>query len=166
MKFQDNVLDFSSSLKPFAIKLTRNTEEAEDLLQETFLKAFSNASKFQEGTNLKAWLFTIMKNIFINNYRKHQKTGSTVDISEKEFVVDVKHFTHNLGEAAFVQQDLQRALSLLPAEFRVPFMMYFKGYKYHEISEQLNLPLGTIKSRIFFARRELKSKLKDYEGMF
>lgn len=158
------ILSNRAYLKPFAMKLTRNFEESEDLVQETMLRAFSNFNKFQEGTNLKAWLFTIMKNIFINNYRKRQKQSNTIEISDGIFPLNVAYNSINLGENLFIKEDIQKAMKILPAEFRIPFLMHFKGYKYQEISDELNIPLGTVKSRIFFARRELKDLLKVYEN--
>lgn len=167
LDFNVRVLDLTKSLKPFALKLTRDMEDAEDLLQETMFRAFSNEDKFEEGTNLKAWLFTIMKNIFINNYRKKVKRNTLIDTTDNMYYINSSSTVlPNEGETSFVMNDIQQAILELSNEFRVPFMMHFKGYKYHEISEKLNLPLGTVKSRIFFARKALKDKLSTYEDMF
>lgn len=164
--FSTQVVGMQSSLKPFALKLTRNMDDAEDLIQETMFRAFSNEDKFQAGTKLKAWLYTIMKNIFINNYRKNVRRNTIIDTSENLFIIDsVSHTTSNDGEMSFVAKDLERAILGLSNEFRVPFMMHYKGYKYHEIAEKLNLPLGTVKSRIFFARRSLREELAHYKSM-
>lgn len=164
--FSNDVVGLQSSLKPFALKLTRDMDDAEDLIQETMFRAFSNEDKFQSGTKLKAWLYTIMKNIFINNYRKKIKRNTIVDNSDNQYFIDsVSHTTTNDAEMAFVRKDIDQAILSLSNEFRVPFMMHFKGYKYHEIAEKLNLPLGTVKSRIFFTRKALKEKLSHYESM-
>ncbi len=164
--FSSDVVGLQSSLKPFALKLTRDMDDAEDLIQETMFRAFSNEDKFQSGTKLKAWLYTIMKNIFINNYRKKIKRNTIVDNSDNQYFIDsVSHTTTNDAEMAFVRKDIDQAILSLSNEFRVPFMMHFKGYKYHEIAEKLNLPLGTVKSRIFFTRKALKEKLSHYESM-
>lgn len=164
--FSNDVVGLQSSLKPFALKLTRDMDDAEDLIQETMFRAFSNEDKFQSGTKLKAWLYTIMKNIFINNYRKKIKRNMIVDNSDNQYFLDsVSHTTNNDAEMAFVRKDIDQAILSLSNEFRVPFMMHFKGYKYHEIAEKLNLPLGTVKSRIFFTRKALKEKLSHYESM-
>lgn len=166
MNFNNEVVGLQSSLKPFALKLTRDMDDAEDLIQETMFRAFSNEDKFQSGTKLKAWLYTIMKNIFINNYRKKVKRNTIVDTSDNQYFIDsVSHTTTNDAEMAFVSKDIEHAILSLSNEFRVPFMMHFKGYKYHEIAEKLNLPLGTVKSRIFFTRKALKEKLSQYETM-
>jgi RNA polymerase sigma-70 factor (ECF subfamily) len=165
-EFNTRVLDLTKSLKPFALKLTRDMDDAQDLIQETMFRAFSNEDKFEEGTNLKAWLFTIMKNIFINNYRKKVKRNTLIDTTDNMYYINSSaSLTENGAEASFVMNDIQTAILGLSNEFRVPFMMHFKGYKYHEISEKLNLPLGTVKSRIFFARKALKDQLGQYEGL-
>ena len=158
------ILSNKAYLKSFAMKLTRNVEESEDLIQETMLRAFSNIGKFQEGTNLKAWLFTIMKNIFINNYRKRQKQSYTLDITENIYQINGSYNAVNAGENYFIMDDIQKAMKLLPSEYKTPFLLHYKGFKYQEISDKLNLPLGTVKSRIFFARKELKELLKAYEN--
>jgi RNA polymerase sigma-70 factor (ECF subfamily) len=161
--FNKNVSDAKVVLKPFAIKLTRNVTEAEDLVQETILKAISNYSKFQEGTNLKAWLYTIMKNIFINEYRKKSRSNIISDATPNSFYLNVSSNITNQAERTFVMEDINKALLKISVELRVPFLMHYKGYKYQEIAEKLNLPLGTVKSRIFFARKELSQLLgKDY----
>lgn len=166
VEFSHKVVGLHSSLKPFALKLTRDMDDAEDLIQETMFRAFSNEDKFENGTKLKAWLYTIMKNIFINNYRKKVKRNTIIDTSDNQYFLDsVSHTTSNDAEMAFVNKDIQNAILSLSNEFRVPFMMHYKGYKYHEIAEKLNLPLGTVKSRIFFARKALKDQLAQYEHM-
>ncbi len=135
----------------------------EDLVQETILKAISNYSKFQEGTNLKAWLYTIMKNIFINEYRKKSRSNIISDATPNSFYLNVSSNITNQAERTFVMEDINKALLKISVELRVPFLMHYKGYKYQEIAEKLNLPLGTVKSRIFFARKELSQLLgKDY----
>lgn len=165
MEFSNKVVDLHLSLKPFALKLTRDMDDAEDLIQETMFRAISNEDKFENGTKLKAWLYTIMKNIFINNYRKKIKRNTIVDTSDNQYFIDsILHTTTNAAEMAFVNKDIERAILNLSNEFRVPFMMHYKGYKYHEIAEKLNLPLGTVKSRIFFARKDLKERLSQYKS--
>lgn len=161
--FDSSILQLSSALRPFAINLTKNVEEANDLLQDTMYRAISNRDKFRDGTNLKAWLFTIMKNIFINNYRRKMKRNTIIDTTDNMYFLNSSETTiENGASAKFVMDDLKAAIQKLSDEFRVPFMMHYEGFKYHEISEELNLPLGTVKSRIFFARKELKKELKQY----
>ncbi len=163
-EFDNVVTGFSGSLRPFALNLTKNMEEANDLIQDTMFRALSNRDKFQEGTNLKAWLFTIMKNIFINNYRRKVKRNTIIDTTENLFYLNSSDaLIENSATSKFVMDDMKIAIRELSDEFRVPFMMHFEGFKYHEIAEELRLPLGTVKSRIFFARKELKVKLDHYK---
>jgi RNA polymerase sigma-70 factor (ECF subfamily) len=163
INFQSEVKTATVVLKPHAMRLTRDINDAEDLIQETIVRALTNEDKFQEGTNIKAWLFTIMKNIFINDYRKKSKRNTVIDTTDNLYYLNASTTISNAGERAFVMNDIRNALMKISNELRVPFLMHYKGYKYHEIAEQLNLPLGTVKSRIFFARKELKDLLvKDY----
>lgn len=161
--FNNKVSEARGVLKPFAIKLTRDITDAEDLVQETVYKAIVNYEKFQTGTNLKAWLYTIMKNIFINDYRKKVSRNVIVDNTPNAYLLNSSITISNNAERAFVMEDINLALQKISAELRVPFLMHYKGYKYKEIADKLNLPLGTVKSRIFFARRDLAQLLeKDY----
>lgn len=161
--FQGLVVGMISNLKPYALNLTKNMEDAQDLLQETMYRALTNGEKYVEGTNLKAWLFTIMKNIFINNYRRNSKRSTLIDTTDNMYFINApNHIVFNQGDGNLVKEDLNRAISSLNDEYRVPFMMHFEGFKYQEIAEDLALPLGTVKSRIFFARKELKDQLTAY----
>ena len=159
INFQSEVKTATVVLKPHAMRLTRDINDAEDLIQETIVRALTNEDKFQEGTNIKAWLFTIMKNIFINDYRKKSKRNTVIDTTDNLYYLNASTTISNAGERACVMNDIRNALMKISNELRVPFLMHYKGYKYHEIAEQLNLPLGTVKSRIFFARKELKDML-------
>ena len=161
INFKSEVKLATTVLKPHAMRLTSNIYDAEDLIQETIVRALVNEDKFQEGTNIKAWLFTIMKNIFINDYRKKSKRNTVIDTTANLYYINTSSTISNAGERAFVMNDIRNALMKISNELRVPFLMHYKGYKYHEIAEQLNLPLGTIKSRIFFARKELITLLED-----
>ena len=158
--FNQLLISNTEFLKPFAIKLTRDNEVAKDLLQETMYRAIANKEKYNVGTNIKAWLYTIMRNIFINNYRRKTKQNTIFDSTPNEFLLNYNQVTAtNAAEGALKMKDIQIAIHRLPAIFRNPFMLYFEGYKYHEIAEILNEPLGTIKSRIHFARKLLKEQL-------
>lgn len=162
--FQRLVVGMISNLKPYALNLTKNIEDAQDLLQETMYRALTNGEKYVEGTNLKAWLFTIMKNIFINNYRRNSKRSTLIDTTDNMYFINApNHIVFNQGDGNLVKEDLNRAISSLNDEYRVPFMMHFEGFKYQEIAEDLDLPIGTVKSRIFFARKELKDQLMAYD---
>jgi len=144
-------------LNSFAYNLTKNMEDAKDLYQETAFRALTNKEKFRVGTNFKAWLFTIMKNIFINNYRKKMKANTIMDSTDNDFYINSgKNVVSNQGESNIMMKELKGMVSGLEASIKVPFVMHFNGYKYQEIADYLGLPLGTVKSRIFFARKELK----------
>lgn len=165
IEFNTQFSQLSNLLNAFAYNLTRNSEDAKDLYQETACRALSNIDKFAPGTNFKAWLFTIMKNIFINNYRKKMKANTVSDSSETIFQQSAaSRTTNNAAEASMLIKELQIMIDKLDDMIRVPFMMHYYGYKYQEIAEHLDLPLGTVKSRIFFARRELKYMIESDYG--
>jgi len=164
--FSTSIIALTGNLRPFAINLTHDYEAANDLVQETVYRALVNKDKFREGTNLKAWMFTIMKNIFINNYRRKSKHKTIIDSTANLYLINssaTKAVTANRSEANFMMNDIMKAIGELGEEYRIPFMMHYRGFKYQEIAETLTLPLGTVKSRIFFARRDLKKQLGVYE---
>ncbi len=150
-------------LKPFAFTLTRDNESAKDLMQETIFRALANRDKYNVGTNIKAWMYTIMRNIFINDYRKRMRQQTIFDNTANDFLLDYnQNSIANTAEMNLSLKDIQFAIEKLPGIFRYPFVMYFEGYKYNEIADKLNEPLGTIKSRIHFARKLLKEQLSRY----
>ncbi|MFN0275767.1 MAG: RNA polymerase sigma factor [Chitinophagales bacterium] len=161
LEFNQLVTNMNQPLKAFAYNLTRNREDALDLVQETYYKAIANRDKFNIGTNLKAWLLTIMKNIFINNYRRNSKRNTVLDNSENGFLLEVNSGSvYNEAERGFIMKDLNAAVYGLSEEYKKPFIMHTEGYKYEEIAEECSLPLGTVKSRIFFARKLMQNSLK------
>ena len=143
--FRKDLLAVQEELLRFAYKLTADREEANDLLQETSLKALDNEDKFEPDTNFRGWMYTIMRNIFINNYRK---------------IVREQSFAST--EGAYDLKEMHRIVNALPRDYKVPFSMHVSGFKYREIAERLGLPLGTVKSRIFFTRQKLQDELKDF----
>ncbi|MEP7321691.1 MAG: RNA polymerase sigma factor [Saprospiraceae bacterium] len=152
-------------LMSFAFNLTKNSDDAKDLLQETYLRALNNQDKFQEGTNIKAWLLTIMRNIFINNYRKKVKTRILFDSTDNLYFINSgPNQIGNQGESNLLNEELTMILDELDESLRFPFIRHFEGYKYQEIAEEMKLPLGTVKSRIFFARQDLKAKIEHKYG--
>lgn len=163
-EFNSLVVEQSDSLKHYAKKFTNDNEDANDLVQDTLLKAVTYFNNFREGTNLKGWLYTIMKNTFINNYRRIVKTNSFItkeeEISNANLILSA---SKNQGENKFVMEDIHVALSKLSEDYYVPFSMYFEGYKYHEISEYLAIPIGTVKTRIHIARKVMKKSLSTYK---
>jgi len=165
IEFTNLVQGVSQSLRPVAMKLTRDADDAKDLVQETLLKALNNRDKFKAGTNLKAWLYTIMRNTFINNYNKITKRSSNIDSAEylQYLNTDENYITQNKGTSTFVMSDIDKAIASLNEEHRTPFMMYYVGYKYLEIADKLQIPIGTVKNRIHIARKELKQMLKVYQ---
>ena len=163
LNFNQMLINNADYLKPFALSLTRDNETARDLMQETMYRALSNHDKYHAGTNIKAWLFTIMRNIFINDYRKKSRQNTVFDHTANDFLINYnQQAVANSAETNLSLKDIQQAIGQLPDIFRNPFVMYFEGYKYNEIAEQLNEPLGTIKSRIHFARKLLKEQLSRF----
>lgn len=163
IEFNQLLVNNAEFLKPFAITLTRDTETAKDLFQETLYRALANKDKYNVGTNIKAWLYTIMRNIFINNYRRKVKQATILDSTPNEFLINLNQaVVTNAAESTLRIKDIQEAIHHLPEIFRNPFLLYFDGFKYHEIAEMLHEPLGTIKSRIHFARKLLKEQVQRY----
>ena len=163
LDFDQMLISNTDFLKPFAFTLTRDNEAAKDLIQETLFRALANRDKYNVGTNIKAWLYTIMRNIFINNYRRKSKQNTIFDNSPNEFLIDNNQgAVSNEAIAKLNMKEVQEAIHELPVSFRNPFLLYFDGFKYHEIADMLQEPLGTIKSRIHFARKLLKSQIQRY----
>jgi RNA polymerase sigma-70 factor (ECF subfamily) len=160
VNFDQMLLNNTEFLKPFAITLTRDHEQAKDLMQETLYRALANKEKYNVGTNVKAWLYTIMRNIFINNYRRKSKQQTIFDNTPNEFLLNLNQgAVANDAVATLNMKEVQEAIAQLPEIFKTPFLLYFDGFKYNEIADMLNEPLGTIKSRIHFARKLLKSQI-------
>ncbi len=163
IEFDQIIISNAEYLKPFAITLTRDNETAKDLLQETMFRALANRDKYNVGTNIKAWLYTIMRNIFINDYRRKAKQNTILDNSINDFLLNSQQLSiGNAAESNLKMKEIAQAVYKLPDIFRNPFMLYFDGYKYNEIAGILKEPLGTIKSRIHFARKLLKEQLTRY----
>ena len=164
-EFNHKFQELSKSLNAFAYNLTKDSEEAKDLYQETAYRAITNRDKFRTGTNLKAWLFTIMKNIFINNYRKKSKANTIVDKTDNLYFLNSSGVSIENGAGTnIMMKELKEMIKALDESIRIPFEMHYIGYKYQEIADHLKLPLGTVKSRIFFARRALKDRIEVLYG--
>ncbi|MBK8701361.1 MAG: RNA polymerase sigma factor [Saprospiraceae bacterium] len=165
IEFYGQLHQLNSSLHSFAYNLTKSQEEAKDLYQETAFRALTNKDKFTPGTNFKAWLFTIMKNIFINNYRKKVKSATIVDTTDNMYYLNSGNVSlENEGSRNLFLEELYGIINQLEDSIRIPFEMHYDGFKYQEIADELNLPLGTVKSRIFFARKELKEQMRSMYG--
>ncbi|HPT13811.1 MAG TPA: RNA polymerase sigma factor [Bacteroidales bacterium] len=163
IEFSHKLVSLRNNLEYYANMLTSNREEAKDLLQDTFLKALSNRDKFASDTNLKAWTYTIMKNTFINNYRRNQKANTIVDSTEDLFYLNIaRKSDFPSPESRISEKEINKTISNLDEDQRMPFEMHNAGYKYKEIADHLNISIGTVKSRIFFTRRKLMDSLKDF----
>ncbi len=163
IEFNYQLTSLSDNLEKFALSLTSNLDDAKDLLQETFLKAISYRDKFSDNTNLKAWTYTIMKNTFINNYRKAVKANTTFDNTKDLYYLNMhKNSGLDNPDISYSTKEIEKKIELLDSEYKIPFRMHVQGFKYKEISEELNLKIGTVKSRIFFARKKLMGSLNDY----
>lgn len=165
IEFYNRFDQMSALLQSFAYNLTKNVEDAKDLFQETAYRAMTNSEKFRPGTNFKAWLFTIMKNIFINNYRKRTKANTIMDSTDNMYYINSGSTTiSNNGDSNIMMQELTKMIEKLDDSIKIPFLMHYQGYKYQDIADHLELPLGTVKSRIFFARKELKGRIAKLYG--
>ena len=160
--FKERLLALQSNLFSFAYKLTADSEEAHDLLQDTTLKALDNEAKYSDNSNFKGWLFTIMRNIFINNYRRTVRERTVIEGTEDLYQLNFQQPTNSTPEGTYAVNEITQIIDSFSEDYRKPFSMYVAGYKYEEIAEILDIPLGTVKSRIFTTRQKLRSILKDY----
>ncbi len=163
--FQNNLMSLQDNMLNFAYMLTSNRDDAYDLLQDTTLKALDNQDKYAENTNFKGWVFTIMRNIFINNYRKSVRTATVVDTTDNLYHLNI---SQNSGldapEGSYTVNEIQEAIDALADDLRIPISMHVSGYKYQEIADEMHLPLGTVKSRIHAARQILQARFADYRN--
>ena len=164
LEFNNQLIGLRQTLEYFALSLTSNSEDAHDLLQETMLKALTYRKKFTPNTNFKAWVYTIMKNTFINNYRRSVKINQVMDHSKELYYLNAPQDSgYSSPESAYAIKDMEEGIGELDDDYRIPFQMHQTGFKYKEISEHLEIPIGTVKSRIFLARQKLMKRLKDYK---
>lgn len=161
---EQDLVGLQSNMLNFALSLTTNREEAKDLAQEATLKALSNFDKYYDNVNFKGWVFTIMHNIFVNNYRRAVRSQTIIDQTENLYLLNLSQDSgFDTPDGAYTYSEITNVLDGFTDEYKVPFTMHVSGYKYEEIAQEMNLPLGTVKSRIFFARRRLQEILKDYK---
>jgi RNA polymerase sigma-70 factor (ECF subfamily) len=162
IEFNYHLTSLEGSLRSFAMSLTSNREDAHDLIQETFLKALTNREQFTDASNLKAWVYTIMKNSFINNYRRSIRQNTTFDNTQDLYYLNNTGNPEDLNPLSKISvKEIQAHIDNLDEEFRIPFKMHQEGYKYKEIAEKLGLKIGTVKSRIFFGRKKLMEVLEE-----
>lgn len=161
--FKKRLVGLQGNLLNFAYQLTSNREQAQDLLQDTTLKALDNEEKYVDNVNFKGWVFTIMRNIFINNYRQNVRKATVVDQTEDLYHINICQDSGlSTPEGSYAVKEISVAMNAFPEEYRIPFSMFVAGYKYNEIADRLGLALGTVKSRIFFTRKRLREILHDY----
>lgn len=159
--FQFQFSDLRPSLIPFAYRLTNNYEDAKDLVQETAVRAFHNRQKFENGTNFKAWVMTIMRNTFINFYRKKKNRATSCEPTGSFVFENQSNAVNNQGDSNIMMKELLGFITELSDTYSVPFSMFYQGFKYEEIAQELELPVGTVKSRIFFARKSLREMINN-----
>ena len=162
-EFTTEISGLRSTLLTFTRRFTQDRDECLDLVQDTMLKALTYRDKFRDDTNLKGWLFTIMRNTFINNYRKNQRARTSTDKTKDLYFLNVEdEHTFNRPQESMEFKEIWRNVGAIKDELLVPFKMHTTGYKYHEISEHLQIPIGTVKNRIFHARKEIQKRLQGY----
>lgn len=162
VQFEKRVLDIQANMFNFAMMLTANKDDAQDLLQDTTLKVLDNQDKYVDNVNFKGWVLTIMRNIFINNYRKVVRSQTVIDQTEDLYHLNLSQDSgFDTPEGTLTVKEINGAINKLSSDLKTPFSLFLAGYKYNEIADKLELPLGTVKSRIFFARQELQKRLKD-----
>ena len=163
VEFTHQIAGMRSTLQHFTSRFTRDRDESMDLVQDTILKALTYRDKFREDTNLKGWLFTIMRNTFINNYRRNKRNRTTKDNTKDLYFLNVEEpHTFNRPQESMEFKEIWKNVNNLKDELLLPFKMHTTGYKYHEIAEHLNIPIGTVKNRIFHARKEIQKNLHGY----
>lgn len=159
----EKTLQMDSHLRQYAVSLTMNLDDAEDLLQDTYLKVMQNENSYKEDTNLKAWVITIMKNTFINNYRRKQRSKVFIDQSEDLFYLSNSVSSNeDNADMHLYYTEINKKIQEKKEEQKKPFEMFIDGYKYQEIADEMNISIGTVKSRIFFMRKRLMEELNDY----
>ena len=163
-EFNQNLESIESLLFGFAMRLTRNKENAKDLMQETLMRCFDKRHRFEIGTNFKSWTTTVMYNSYINHYRKGKTKNKIIKpVGDYNLIVENKSMQGN-AFSNIMMKELKNMVSTLSEDYRVPFKMYVEGYQYEEIASDLDIPIGTVKSRIFYARKKLKAMVNTQYG--
>lgn len=161
--FEQRLVDIQPNLYNFAYMLTSNRDDACDLVQDTTLKVLSSQDKYIDNVNFRGWVMTIMRNIFINQYRKMVRNATVVDRSADLYQLNLPQDSgFETPEGTITVIEINNVLNSISDDYRIPFKMHLAGYKYTEIAKVIHLPLGTVKSRIFFARKRLQILLADF----
>ncbi|MEZ4947857.1 MAG: sigma-70 family RNA polymerase sigma factor [Saprospiraceae bacterium] len=169
-EFTARFTELNKTLFGIAMRITRNVEDANDLLQEAAMRAFKNRERFEMGTNFRAWMATIMKNTFINNYRRNSKRKH-LEMPYEKFSFAIGNVKSEANATSnLMMEELDKMVDELGDGYKQPFKMFNEGYHYDEIADQMDIPMGTVKSRIFYARKQLKDKIRanfphSYPGM-
>lgn len=163
-KMEESLVGLQNNMQNYALMLTANKDSARDLCQETILKALANFDKYYDNVNFKGWVFTIMHNIFVNNYRQALRQKTILDHTDNLLLLNLpQNSAFNNAESDYAYAEIIKAIHSLDEQYKTPFSMHFSGYRYLEIAEIMELPVGTVKSRIFFARKRLQEILIDYK---
>ncbi len=162
IEFNEALVGLETNLYSFAMSFTRNNEDARDLTQETILKAITYRKQYTPQTNFKAWVFTIMRNVFINQYRRKVKARSIFDKTTEYHVVNGTNATGDSALNIIAEKEITKEINSLAKEYKDSFELHFQGFKYQEIADKLDIPIGTVKSRIFVARKKLMEALPEY----
>lgn len=156
---QDSITEISYSLYSVAYKFSKDSDVASDIVQDTILKALMNADRYKEGTNLKGWIYTIMRNIFINEYRRKKRYQFMDNSKDFDYTAPEHYHSFNDASSNLGLEEIDNKLNKMEKKHTEPFLMHFQGFKYEEIAEKLRLPIGTVKNRIHLARKELQQHL-------
>lgn len=159
LEFNREFDQVDSNLRRFALSLTRSAEDAKDLVQETVYRAYWNRERFTSGTNFKAWVMTIMRNAYVSSYRKASRRLVVGQPDAHEIENSPVHAIDNAAASNLSLKEIHTKLKELPPMYRLPFTMFYRGYRYDEIARHMQVPVGTVKSRIFYARRKLRAQL-------
>jgi RNA polymerase sigma factor (sigma-70 family) len=163
IQFDKKISPHVAALREFALRFTQDIDSADDLLQDTLLKAVNYYHRFEEGTNLRGWLYTIMRNTFINGFRlntsRNEMVSQVEEISFSQLMISA---SVNAADGSFIMRDIKAALLMLPQMHCIPFLRYVEGYRYEEIAKELKCPIGTVKTRIHEARKSLRGLLAEY----
>ena len=161
-EFKEEVISLQGKLNHFALSLTSNTDDANDLVQETYLKVLSSEDKYKKDTNLKAWVLTIMRNTFINDYRKRKRINEMM-VDNAYSILDIRLLqSSDKADINYYVKEINKQINGIADAQRIPFEMFLDGYKYKEIADKMDISIGTVKSRIFFTRKKLQHNLADY----